>query len=146
MSAALGLVQLGRLDEMLAAIDGNRLAGHSSRFEQIPRRGGNIVRGGPPPQYGRLLLSSEMGFALALVPPVGVSRYELERRLTGAHELVESVTYFDVYGGSTLPPGTRSLTFNIRLSSSERTLTDSDILEGRTALLAAAATVGAVLR
>ena len=85
-------------------------------------------------------------FDLALVTPVGVSRYELERRLTGAHELVESVTYFDVYGGSTLPTGTRSLTFNIRLSSSERTLTDSDILEGRTALLAAAATVGAVLR
>ena len=85
-------------------------------------------------------------FDLALVTPVGVSRYELERRLTGAHDLVESVTYFDVYGGSTLPTGTRSLTFNIRLSSSERTLTDSDILEGRTALLAAAATVGAVLR
>ena len=85
-------------------------------------------------------------FDLALVTSVGVSRYELERRLTGAHELVESVTYFDVYGGSTLPAGTRSLTFNIRLSSSERTLTDSDILEGRTALLAAAATVGAVLR
>lgn len=85
-------------------------------------------------------------FDLALVTPVGVSRHELERRLATAHDLVESVTFFDVFRGSQLPPGTRSLTFTVRLSSHERTLTDADILDGRTALLAAAATVGASLR
>jgi phenylalanyl-tRNA synthetase beta chain len=85
-------------------------------------------------------------FDLALVTPVEVPRQTLQRRLAAAHELVESVTFFDVYRGSQLPVGTRSLTFTIRLSSNDRTLTDGDILEGRTALLDAAAAVGATLR
>ena len=43
-------------------------------------------------------------------------------------------TLFDVYRGSNLPEGTRSLAYRVRFSSDERTLSESDVASARSAV------------
>jgi phenylalanyl-tRNA synthetase beta chain len=80
------------------------------------------------------------------VTPVHVSAHELGQALRHAHELVESITLFDVFRGSSLPEGTRSVTYAVRLSAPDRTLNETEVTEARAALLAAAQTLSATLR
>jgi phenylalanyl-tRNA synthetase beta chain len=62
-------------------------------------------------------------------------------------ELLESVTLFDVYRGPGVEPGRRSLAFRLRFCALDRTLTDREVGELRTACLRGAERqVGAVLR
>ncbi len=56
------------------------------------------------------------------------SRVEEEIRRSGS-ELLVSVTVFDVYRGSELPAGKKSLAFALSLMSQEKTLTDQEIDE-----------------
>jgi phenylalanyl-tRNA synthetase beta chain len=83
---------------------------------------------------------------LALVTPRTLHAADLEFALRGASELVESVELFDVYEGPGLSDGSRSLAYNVRFSSSERTLSDQEISEARAALIAVASSLGAQLR
>jgi phenylalanyl-tRNA synthetase beta chain len=83
---------------------------------------------------------------LAFVTPRSLHAADLEFALRAASELVESVELFDVYEGSGLSEGSRSLAYNVRFSSSERTLSDQEISEARAALIAAASSLGAQLR
>ena len=60
---------------------------------------------------------------------------------------MESAELFDVYRGEPLGSGERSLAWNIRLSSPDHTLADSEIAAVRDALIGAAlADQGARLR
>ena len=64
-----------------------------------------------------------------------------------AGELLESVRLFDVYRGSGIPEGSRSLAYRLRFCSPDRTLTDEEVGELRKRCIDAAADeVGAVLR
>jgi phenylalanyl-tRNA synthetase beta chain len=83
---------------------------------------------------------------LAFVAARTLAAADLEFALRGANELVESVELFDVYEGPGLSEGSRSLAYNVRLSSSERTLSDQEISEARAALIAVASSLGAQLR
>ena len=83
---------------------------------------------------------------LAFVTPRRVNAADLAATLRHASDLVESVELFDVYEGSGLPEDTRSLAYAVRLSSTERTLSDAEITDARAALIAAASTLGAELR
>jgi phenylalanyl-tRNA synthetase beta chain len=83
---------------------------------------------------------------LAFVTPRGVHAADLAFALRGASDVVESVTLFDVYEGAGLSEGSRSLAYTVRLSSSERTLSESEISEARAGLLATAGALGATLR
>ncbi|NNN03083.1 MAG: phenylalanine--tRNA ligase subunit beta [Acidimicrobiaceae bacterium] len=83
---------------------------------------------------------------LALVTPNEVGADQLRRVLLRASSLVESVTLFDVYRGDSLAETERSLAYAIRLTSTERTLSDADVADARRALLEAAASLGATLR
>jgi phenylalanyl-tRNA synthetase beta chain len=56
------------------------------------------------------------------------------------------IDLFDVFRGGTVPDGSRSLAYRLRLQSPERTLTDDDVAEVLAAAVAAAATLGATLR
>jgi phenylalanyl-tRNA synthetase beta chain len=83
---------------------------------------------------------------LAFVTPRSINAGDLAHALRQSSELVEEVTLFDVYEGPTLSEGTRSLAYNVRLSSEERTLSEDEVARGRAALLETAASLGAVLR
>ncbi len=73
---------------------------------------------------------------LAFVVPGDVSAIDVERTLA-ADPLVWSVRLFDVYRGTGIEHNSRSLAFAIRLQSVERTLTDAEVAEVRTTLIAA---------
>jgi phenylalanyl-tRNA synthetase beta chain len=120
--------RLGLLDLDLDVLADSTLATRSSPFAQVPSR------------YPSAALD------LALVTPRRVNAHDLGHALRGASDLIESVVLFDVYEGAGLSEGTRSLAFNVRLSSVERTLSEHEIAEARGALLDAASSLGAVLR
>ncbi|MDQ2649433.1 MAG: phenylalanine--tRNA ligase subunit beta [Actinomycetota bacterium] len=64
-----------------------------------------------------------------------------------AGPLLWSVELFDVFRGSSLAPGRRSLAYSLRLQAPDRTLTDADVAEVRTQVIEAAANeLGATLR
>jgi phenylalanyl-tRNA synthetase beta chain len=83
---------------------------------------------------------------LALVTPQRVNADDMAYALRQASDLVEEVTLFDVYQGPGLAEGTRSLAYNVRLSSSDRTLNENEVTRCRAQLIDAAASLGAVLR
>jgi phenylalanyl-tRNA synthetase beta chain len=65
----------------------------------------------------------------------------------GAGELLESLRLFDVYTGSPVPEGARSLAFALTLRAPDRTLTSEEATAVRDAAVAAAARrTGAELR
>lgn len=63
-----------------------------------------------------------------------------------AGPLLESISLFDIYEGSQITQGTKSLAFNIRLRSSERTLTDRDADEAMSNAVNALNKLGITLR
>ena len=122
------LRRLGLLDVDLDALADPMLATRVSMFVRVPSR------------YPSAVLD------LAFVTPRSVNAGDLAHALRQSSELVEEVTLFDVYEGPRLGEGTRSLAYNVRLSSEERTLSEDEVARGRAALLETAASLGAVLR
>jgi phenylalanyl-tRNA synthetase beta chain len=65
----------------------------------------------------------------------------------GAGPLLEALRLFDVFTGSQVGQGKRSLAYALRLRAADRTLTDAEVLAARDAAIAEAELrVGAVLR
>jgi phenylalanyl-tRNA synthetase beta chain len=83
---------------------------------------------------------------LAFVTPRSLHAQDLANALGVASAVVESVDLFDVYEGSALPEGTRSLAYSVRFSSSERTLSEAEVAHARNELITAATSLGATLR
>jgi phenylalanyl-tRNA synthetase beta chain len=83
---------------------------------------------------------------LAFVTPDAVHAEDLAHALRGVDADVEDVTLFDVYRGGSLPAGTRSLAYAVRLSSNDGTLGEKDIATLRQRLIDEAAAHGATLR
>lgn len=75
--------------------------------------------------------------------PVG----ELEKAISGgAGRLLERIELFDIYTGSQIPEGKKSVAFSVWLRSSEGTLTDAQIDEVNSKIIKKLETVGASLR
>jgi phenylalanyl-tRNA synthetase beta chain len=85
-------------------------------------------------------------FDLAFITPVAVHAQDLAFALRSASELIEDVRLFDVYVGAGLPSNTRSLAYAVRVSSAERTLSESDVAALRDELIATGGRFGAQLR
>jgi phenylalanyl-tRNA synthetase beta chain len=83
---------------------------------------------------------------LAFVVPQEVHAIDLAEVLMAAADVVEDVVLFDVYRGESLPAGTRSLAYNVRFTSLEKTLSESDVAAAREALILSARALGAELR
>jgi len=83
---------------------------------------------------------------LAFCVPEEVSAEAVALTLAEA-ELVESVQLFDVFRSEALPKGTRSLAFRARFAAADRTLSEQEVAEVRSALIERVAVVhGARLR
>ena len=85
---------------------------------------------------------------VALVVDASVPASAVEAALrSGGGDLLESVRLFDVYTGSQLGEGRKSLAYALTFRADDRTLTEDEGTEWRTAAVAAAeAAVGATLR
>jgi phenylalanyl-tRNA synthetase beta chain len=85
---------------------------------------------------------------LAFVLPNGVAATDVEAALTeGAGELLESGRLFDVYTGSPIPEGQKSLAYALTLRAPDRTLTGEEAAEvRRRAVALVAERTGAQLR
>jgi phenylalanyl-tRNA synthetase beta chain len=126
--AAASTRRLGLLDVDFDALCDEDRATRRSTFAKVPSRFPSAV------------------IDLAFVTPRVVHAQDLAHELRAASEYVERVELFDVYQGSNLPEGTRSLAYNVRFSSDERTLSESDVASARSQLIARAASLGATLR
>lgn len=122
------LRRLGVLDVDLDAVADPAKATRASSFVRVPSRYPSAV------------------IDLAFVTPRPVNASDLAYALANASDLVEDVTLFDVYEGPGLREGTRSLAYNVRMNSEERTLSDDEITKARATLIETAASLGAVLR
>ena len=77
---------------------------------------------------------------VALVVPAEVpAGAVLDALREGAGELLEDVALFDVYQGSSIEPGKKSLAFGLRFRADDRTLTADEASEARAAAVAVAA-------
>lgn len=99
---------------------------------------------GPAPSFSTYPVAKE---DLALVVDADVPSAVVHDALAASGPLVESVRLFDVYTGSQLPEGKKSLAFSLRLRAADHTLADDEIKAAREAAVAAAAeAAGATLR
>ncbi len=83
--------------------------------------------------------SSDVDLAFVVEESVPAGMVERTLRHSGG-ELLESVELFDVYRGSSVDPGARSLAFRLRFCASDRTLTDEEIGRLRLECIEAVAT------
>lgn len=91
--------------------------------------------------------SSDIDLAFAV--PDSVAASDVEAAVRGAAgDLLESISLFDVYrDAERLGPDTRSLAYRLRFQAHDRTLTDADVAEARTRVIAAVeSALGATLR
>ena len=73
---------------------------------------------------------------LAFVTDEAVPAAAVRSTIAGAAgDLLSSLRLFDVFRSESLPPGTRSLGFTLRLQALDRTLTDDDVAEVRTRVI-----------
>lgn len=89
--------------------------------------------------------SSDLDLAFALSDDVPAEKLEKAVR-QGAGKLLVDVSLFDVYRGTGIPDGHRSLAYRLRLQAADRNLTDTDIAGVRRGVEAAATKLGADLR
>ena len=89
--------------------------------------------------------SSDLDLAFMLPDSVTAEKLDKAIRQSTGNLLVD-LTLFDVYRGTGLPDGTRSVAYRLRLQSLERTLADDDVAAVRAKVEAATKKMGAVLR
>lgn len=90
--------------------------------------------------------SSDLDLAFVVADTVAAGDVRAAVRGAGAPLLV-SVRLFDVFRSESLPEGTRSLAFALRLQADDRTLTDEEIAAARAGVIAAVESrFGATLR
>jgi phenylalanyl-tRNA synthetase beta chain len=90
--------------------------------------------------------SSDIDLAFTVADTVAAAAIERALRRGGA-DLVVDLALFDVFRGSSLPEGTRSLAYRLRLQALDHTLTDEEIAGARAACIAAVeSSTGASLR
>jgi phenylalanyl-tRNA synthetase beta chain len=120
--------RLGVLDLDLDALSDPMLATRRSDHVKVPSRFPSAL------------------FDLAFVTPETLHAQDLAFALRTSVDLVEEVRLFDVYHDSSLPSGTRSLAYAIRVNSDERTLSETEVAALRQKLIDVGVSLGANLR
>jgi phenylalanyl-tRNA synthetase beta chain len=89
--------------------------------------------------------STDLDFAF--VVPDGISAERVDKNIRqAATGLLVDLALFDVFRGSGVPEGSRSLAYRLRLQAFDRTLTDTDIAGVRDKVVASVAKMGVALR
>ncbi|MFI3313549.1 MAG: phenylalanine--tRNA ligase subunit beta, partial [Eubacteriales bacterium] len=103
---------------------------------------------GEDPLYTPLPKFPSVSRDLALVCDEAITVAELsDCILANGGKLLRSATLFDIYRGTGVPEGKKSVAFSLELRADDRTLTDEDSTSATTSVLAALeAQLGAVLR
>jgi phenylalanyl-tRNA synthetase beta chain len=84
---------------------------------------------------------------LAVVVDAGVSAAEVSAAIArGGGELLSSLDVFDVYEGEQVEAGKRSLALRLEFRAADRTLTDAEVAERRSAIVSELDRVGGELR
>lgn len=108
-----------------------------------------LIAASEDPVAARTLVTSPAAYTdLAVVVDEAVTAGSLEASLaTGAGEMLESITLFDVYRGDQVGPGRKSLAYRLAFRAPDRTLRTEEVSALRDAALArAAADLGATQR
>ena len=87
----------------------------------------------------------ERDFAMLCDIDIPVGNLE-QAIVSGASRLLEKVELFDVYTGSQIPEGKKSVAFSVALRSSEGTLSDTQIEEVNSRIIKKLEAAGAELR
>ena len=84
---------------------------------------------------------------LAFVCDIGLPVLKIEKLIAGAvGKTLEAIKLFDVYVGSQIPKGKKSVAFNIRMRAADRTLTDEEADAAMQRAIDALAALGITLR
>ena len=82
-----------------------------------------------------------------MVRPTDASAAAVEQAIhAGGGELLAGTRIFDLYEGEQVGEGKRSLAVRLEFRSPERTLTDAEVAERRTAIVEQLEAIGATLR
>jgi phenylalanyl-tRNA synthetase beta chain len=101
----------------------------------------------PVPAGPRISTFPPVLFDLAFTVDAGTPAAGFEAAVReAAGELLESLRLFDVYTGSPLPEGTKSLAYSLTLRAPDRTLSGEEAAEVRARIVGAARLAGAELR
>lgn len=125
--------QLGMLNVNLVKdwdLDGTVLAGSLSILPEKVNVGRDIVQFKPfsqfPPTEKDLALVVDESL---LAETVRRDLHKMAKRAVNNRYVLESISIFDVYAGEGLPKGKKSLAFNMKFRSNDRTLTDKEVGE-----------------
>lgn len=141
------LAQFGELHpRVLKALDAKGpLVGFEVFLDRVPAARGKAGRSKPALKLSEFP-AVERDFAFIVDQAVAADT--LTRAVRGAEKaLIARVAVFDVFAGSGIEPGKKSVALSVRLEPRERTLTDAEIdAVGQKIVAAAAKACGAVLR
>jgi phenylalanyl-tRNA synthetase beta chain len=97
--------------------------------------------------YRDLLSHPALTQDIAIVVDEGTTAAEIERAVrAGGGDLLRSVRPFDLYRGEQIGEGRKSLALRLEFRAPDRTLTEAEVAERRTAIEAALAEIGGGLR
>ena len=86
-------------------------------------------------------------FDLAFAAPESVPAEKIDKAIRqAAGALLVDLALFDIYRGEGVSSGSRSLAYRLRLQALDRTLTDAEVADVRTKIIAATTKLGARLR
>ena len=98
-------------------------------------------------RYEDLTTHPAIGEDLAVVAEREIPAERIRAVVAGAGgELLRAVTIFDVYEGEQVSEGQRSIALRLEFRAPDRTLTDAEVAELRSAIVAALGSIGASLR
>jgi phenylalanyl-tRNA synthetase beta chain len=84
---------------------------------------------------------------LAFITPESVTAEKVDKAIKqAAGALLVDLSLFDVYRGSGVPAGSRSLAYRLRLQALDRTLGDTELTDVRNKVIAGVAKLGATIR
>jgi phenylalanyl-tRNA synthetase beta chain len=131
--AKLGMLNVNVVKEW--DLNGTVLAGVIEILPENVNRGREIVKFKPFSQFP----PTEKDLALVvddslLAETVRKQLYKITKRAVNNRYELEAVSIFDVYSGVGLPEGKKSLAFNMKFRSGDRTLTDKEVGEVFTAV------------